>query len=169
MPARSPPSSATSHASSTTRSPSGVHGVDDGPLMTGPRSRWGCWGGGRFGVGRVGTRLGCRSATSAPLWPAGVDPSWRPGVACPNGGGLNQPRFRSFADRQERFLVRVRRLRFPLGRVLARWIMSINDRRLCRASRWLGMSVSLMVGTGFGRVGGLVVLGGGGWVGVSRR
>ena len=90
-------------------------------------------------------------------------------VACPNGGGLNQPRFRSFADRQERFLVRVRRLRFPLGRVLARWIMSINDRRLCRASRWLGMSVSLMVGTGFGRVGGLVVLGGGGWVGVSRR
>ena len=41
---------------------------------------------------------------------------------------------------------------------------------VCRAPLSLGMLVSLMVGTGFGRGGGLGVMGGGGrWGGVSRR
>ena len=51
-------------------------------------------------------------------------------LACPDSGGLNQPCFGAFADGEERFLVPVRRLRLPVGRVFAFRIVSINDRRL---------------------------------------
>ena len=112
----------------------------------------------RAAAGRLLDDLGHRVTTRYPL---PVAYRWRRAVAALGG----PEEINAVLHAQEVLLAYLAMMSLTFSRELG-----LGEGARCRAPLSLGMLVSLMVGTGFGRGGGLGVMGGGGrWGGVSRR